>query len=114
MSKVNCWEFIKCGREKNGIKAKAVGICPVATESSAHGLNGGENGGRMCWVVSDVCCNSKIQCSDGRLKDTCFSCDFLNKVINDEGLLNVCNATGLFLQSHNENNIEKGNDYHPL
>lgn len=106
MNKQNCWEYRKCGREKNGINVKISGACPVASEGSAHGLNEGKNGGRMCWVVSDICCDGKVRCSNGDVKDPCFSCEFRYKVIREEGLLNVCKATGLFLQLHDKEKYE--------
>jgi len=33
MASVNCWEFKKCGREPNGLKAIELGICPASIES---------------------------------------------------------------------------------
>jgi hypothetical protein len=97
VKKLNCWEFMKCGREMEGEKAKSLGVCPVALETSADGLNGGINGGRICWIVADTCCKEKIRCSDKHGKSSCFSCEFRYKVTIEEGLLNVCEATGLFL-----------------
>ena len=50
--KVNCWEFMNCGRELGGEKADKLGVCPVATDISADGLNRGKVGGRICWAIS--------------------------------------------------------------
>jgi hypothetical protein len=30
MSKLNCWELKKCGREAGGAKSNEMGICPAA------------------------------------------------------------------------------------
>lgn len=99
MSKLNCWEFMKCG--KNGADTTGSVICPIATESAADGLNGGKNGGRICWVIVDMFCEQKqkIQCCRSHSKSPCFSCEFRFKVMAEEGLLNVCNATGSYLQA---------------
>jgi hypothetical protein len=98
MSKLNCWEFMKCGRHAGKDKNGKSDVCPVAAEKSADGLNGGVNGGRICWVIADLCCKKWIQCSNNKRKDPCFSCEFRFKVMMEEGMLNVCKATGSLLQ----------------
>lgn len=98
MSKLNCWEFMKCGKEIGTDKNGKQDVCPIASEKSADGLNGGVNGGRICWVIADLCCEKSIQCSDKKRKDPCFSCEFRFKVMMEEGMLNVCKATGSLLQ----------------
>ena len=52
MSKQNCWEFKKCGREPGGVKTAELGVCPAATTEKANGLNSGRNGGRACWAIA--------------------------------------------------------------
>jgi len=47
--KLNCWDFKKCGREPDGENIAECGVCPAATE-------GGDNGGRACWVVAGTSC----------------------------------------------------------
>lgn len=32
MSRTNCWEYFKCGREPGGSKVDELGVCPAATE----------------------------------------------------------------------------------
>jgi len=32
MAKLNCWEFMKCGREVGGKNVKELGICQVVLE----------------------------------------------------------------------------------
>jgi hypothetical protein len=94
MKKRNCWEFMKCGR---GIGGDNNDVCPVAAEKLADGLNEGVNGGRLCWVIAEACCNNEVKCSELHRKSSCFSCEFRFKVNTEEGLLNVCKATGEFL-----------------
>ena len=101
MNKLNCWEFMKCGKglSKNG-NGKC-NSCPVASETSGNALNGGINGGRICWIIAETCDNGEVQCSDLHRKDSCFQCEFRYKVMMEEGLLNVCKATGLLLDKLN-------------
>ncbi len=102
MNKLNCWEFMKCGKVPGRDNKGKSGVCPVAAEASADGLNEGLGGGRLCWVVADVCCNGKVKCSDLHRETSCFSCQFRYKVIQEEGLINVCKATGEFLAKINK------------
>ena len=97
-SKINCWEFMKCGREEGGKNAQESGVCPVAAAIFADGLNGGSNGGRICWVTAEELPEGSLSCKGLNHISACFSCEFKYKVMNEEGLLNVCQATGLFLQ----------------
>ncbi len=45
--KINCWEFMKCGREPGGARASELGTCVAATDSSYGGINAGKNAGRI-------------------------------------------------------------------
>ena len=78
----NCWEFTRCGRERQN----ELGICPAATETKAHTLNRGKNGGRICWAVTGTYCNGKKQGSYAQKLMTCSECDFRKKVKEEEGL----------------------------
>ncbi len=97
MNKLNCWEFMKCGKRPPENGNGKDNSCPVASETSANDLNDGINGGRICWIIAETCHNSKVQCSDLLRKDPCFSCEFRYKVTIEEGLLNICKTTGKFL-----------------
>lgn len=90
---------MKCGKGPSENGNSKSSICPIATNTSAHALNGGINGGRICWIIAETCCNGEIKCSDLHRKDSCFQCEFRYKVTAVEGLPNVCKATGLFLQN---------------
>ncbi len=50
-----------CGREPGGQKTNVQGICPASTEKRLHGVHGGTNGGRACWVISGTMCDGDIQ-----------------------------------------------------
>lgn len=40
--KINCWDFVKCGREFGGEKVTEMGVCPASIDISANGLNDGK------------------------------------------------------------------------
>ena len=82
--KQNCWEFLKCGREPGGEKADKSGICPASTDTSVDGLNGGKNGGRMCWTISGTFCEKKIHGIFAKRQLSCRSCNFFKKVKKEE------------------------------
>ncbi len=84
--KQNCWEFVKCGRELGGKNVAKLGICPAAIDASADGLNGGKNGGRICWTISGTFCKKKIQGFFAKKQLSCRSCSFFKKVKEEEGI----------------------------
>ncbi|MBF0521431.1 MAG: hypothetical protein HQL24_00075 [Candidatus Omnitrophica bacterium] len=86
MSKKNCWEHKKCGRELGGEKVLELGVCPVATEQSVNGMNCGINGGRVCWAITGTLCGGKVQGSFALKVDGCIQCEFYELVLQEEGL----------------------------
>ena len=84
--KLNCWEFEKCGREPGGNMADELGICPAATEISTNGMNGGINGGRICWAIAGTFCEAKVKGTFAKEKFTCMNCDFFQLVSQEEKL----------------------------
>ena len=96
IDKLNCWDFRKCCDKSMSHHASKRIVCPVKKEFKANGLNGGINGGRICWVIMDSHCKKKAQ-------SVCFQCEFRYKVMAEEGLLNNCNATGMYLNSLGNN-----------
>jgi nucleoside-diphosphate-sugar epimerase len=83
--KLNCWEFMKCGRGPGGSKAKQLGVCPAASEKRLDTIHGGINSGRCCWVVAGTYCGGTVQGSFARKQVACKRCDFYNKVQTEEG-----------------------------
>lgn len=86
-TKQNCWEFKRCGREPGGSKCAGMGICPAASDSSFDGLNGGKNGGRICWSVAGTF--STISTRPCYVeKNHCVHCDFFELVEKEEDIAN--------------------------
>ena len=83
--KQNCWEYKKCGREPGGQKVNELGICPATTDVLSNGLNGGKNGGRICWAVAGTFCGGQVQGSFSEKRLSCMTCDFFKKVKEEEG-----------------------------
>lgn len=86
MSKINCWEFKKCGREPGGKFAEKLGICPAAIDIRAHGLNCGENGGRSCWAIAGTLCGGKPRTDLEMENSLCAKCNFYRWVEREEGV----------------------------
>ncbi|RMF92680.1 MAG: hypothetical protein D6734_11745 [Candidatus Schekmanbacteria bacterium] len=85
MEKKNCWEIKKCGREEGGKNAASLGVCPAATDLSSDGLNGGKNGGRICWAITGTFCGGEVQGSFAQKKVTCMVCEVYKQVKAEEG-----------------------------
>jgi len=82
--KQNCWEFKKCGRGPNGNRRPGLDTCPAATETEADGINGGINGGRVCWAIAGTLCGGRQKGSSAVRLESCLSCDFCQLVLNQE------------------------------
>ena len=78
--KRNCWEAMQCGREPGGSNVGELGVCPAATDTSCDGLNGGSNGGRICWAVSGSLCGGERQGTHAEKLPGCFVCRFFERV----------------------------------
>lgn len=74
----NCWEFMGCG---NGEDAH----CPARSHKRIHGLHGGINGGRACWLVPGTRCGKSVQTTMEQKQEVCSECDFLLAVKQEEG-----------------------------
>jgi hypothetical protein len=85
MSKLNCWEIKKCGREPGGSKTFEHEVCPATSKASCNGINNGTNGGRICWAIAGTLCGNKIQGDFTQKSVSCMSCDVFRQVKADEG-----------------------------
>ncbi|MEJ2696037.1 MAG: hypothetical protein P8013_05260 [Candidatus Sulfobium sp.] len=82
--KKNCWEFKGCGRQPGGDRKKE-GVCPTALMTIYDGINGGENGGRACWMIAGTRCEGKMQGTFAHKVQSCTECDFYRAVTDEEG-----------------------------
>lgn len=66
---VKCWEYMKCGRDKD-----ATTKCPAYS-----------NFGRVCWVVAGTFCEGKVQGTFAQKYDDCRKCDFYQMLKKQRG-----------------------------
>lgn len=86
MSKMNCWEFMKCERQPGGEKVSELGVCPASIESRTDGMNSGSKGGRVCWAITGTFCQGEVQSSFASKMGDCVYCEFYILVVHEEGL----------------------------
>ncbi len=84
MKKINCWEFKKCGRQPGGNQAHSLGACPATTEKKLHGVHGGSQAGRACWIVGGTFCDDAEQGTFPKKYFSCVECDFYKRVKEEE------------------------------
>jgi hypothetical protein len=81
--KMNCWEIKKCGREIGGANVDDLGVCLTATYSEYNGINGGRNGGRVCWAITGTLCNGNVSGTLAEKQSYCTTCSFFRMVIQE-------------------------------
>ena len=86
MSRINCWEYMKCGREEGGEEVEELGVCPAASLSAADGFLEGRNAGRGCAYVAGTFCGGKPQGTFAEKRETCYSCEFYRLLKVDHGI----------------------------
>jgi len=82
--KQNCWEYKKCCRGPKRLEGPVRESCPAYTEIRVDEINGGKNGGRVCWAISGTLCGEEIKGTFAKNID-CRECDFYKKVRDEEG-----------------------------
>ena len=83
--KLNCWEYMKCGRGPGDPAVDKKELCPVVREYRLAGVHGGENSGRACWVVAGTFCGGREQGTYAKKFKSCMSCGFYQQVQAEEG-----------------------------
>jgi len=83
--KLNCWEFMKCGRGPEDRYGKNMEPCPAAHDKRLEYVHGGRRAGRACWVVEGTFCGGSFQDSFAQKSISCKRCDFYQKVHAQEG-----------------------------
>ena len=81
----NCWDFKKCGRQPGGSRVADLGVCPASIDVKANGLNGGRNGGRICWALTGTLCGGKVQGTFAQKLANCMDCEFYRLVQTEQG-----------------------------
>jgi len=61
--KIQCWEFKKCGHEKDS-------KCPAIVQHA----------GRSCWLVAGTLCGGAVQGDFAQKLPSCKECDFYSKI----------------------------------
>ncbi len=84
-SKLNCWEYKKCGRQPGGENVNELGVCAASTDQSLDLIHGGKNCGRTCWVISGTYCKGAVQGTFAQKYRDCQICDFYLLVEKQEG-----------------------------
>lgn len=88
--RLNCWEFMQCGRVPGGSREGACGVCPVYTEVRLDAIHSGVNAGRVCWLIEGTLCDLAVRCKPsgtGNHVDKfrrCLKCNFFNYVKEQE------------------------------
>lgn len=82
-SKINCWEFKKCGREPGGANVEELGVCPATIERKFDEIHCGKNAGRTCWAITGTLCGNEVQGTFAKKLKSCVECDFY-KFVKDE------------------------------
>lgn len=90
MEKTNCWTFMQCGREPGGKNTAELGVCPAAANALPDGINGGVNGGRICWAVRGTMCWESLPGGSGDRHPKCGNCEFRRLVEEEEGAARLC------------------------
>jgi len=84
MPKLNCWEFIKCGREPGGARADELAVCPASSDERFEAVHGGHNAGRACWIVAGTLCGVTAQGTFATKYGNCKECQFYELVRREE------------------------------
>ena len=83
--KINCWEFMNCGRGHSEETGETCEKCPAALPSALDGMNEGMNAGRSCWLVAGTFCNEKAVGTFAEKLASCRDCAFYKQVSDREG-----------------------------
>ena len=85
--KMNCWEYMLCGRQPGGDKVAEFCECPAAVVTAYRDgeYNQGTCLGRRCWRMVGTLCGGKVQGTFAKKVDDCRKCPFYQKVKEEEG-----------------------------
>ena len=69
----NCWEVLKCERQKGGKKVEEFGVCCAYPDN-----------GRNCWMIAGTLCEGQTDGSFAQRLGNCRKCEFYQKVMMGE------------------------------
>jgi len=70
-----------CGRGPGCVEDR----CPASTDRSSDGVNGGTNGGRLCWAIAGTYCGGRVHGTRASTRESCFDCEFYKLVKSQQG-----------------------------
>ncbi|MFC1524666.1 two-CW domain-containing protein [Thermodesulfobacteriota bacterium] len=86
---LNCWEYNHCSGRGECKDEKGCNNCPAYLEHRVNGMNGGINGGRICWFIDGTHCDNSLRIDSGKSYvekfKVCLKCDFNKYVEKQEG-----------------------------
>jgi hypothetical protein len=74
----------QCGRGPNDRGSDRRGACPTPNATRANGVNGGINGGRVCWVIAGTLCEGHPMGTYAAKLPTCMNCEVFQLVLKEE------------------------------
>ena len=75
----NCWEILKCGRERHGDKVDELGECEAAKESFGH----------SCWIVAGTFCGGVVSGTAAQKSMDCVSFEVFKRYNRSTGTESV-------------------------
>ncbi len=108
--RLNCWEYMKCGREPGGKKVATFGVCAASVESTFDGFNQGTNSGRICWLIAGTFCNGVVQGTYAEKRVSCKNCDFYKLVHAEEGITSLKTDTASIFALTKTGPVRKTNE----
>ena len=61
----NCWDILKCERQKNGKKVNEYGECIASKEELGH----------SCWAIAGTLCGGMVQGDATEKRQNCIRCE---------------------------------------
>lgn len=80
ITKLNCWEFMKCGRQPGVSTLMTSGCVLLRGRADLMVFMTERIAGRACWVVAGSLCGGTIQGSFAEKFRNCEKCNFYKRV----------------------------------
>jgi hypothetical protein len=97
---LNCWEFMKCGREPGGRRVGELGVCRAAEFGASDGFLGGTNGGKACCFITGTFCEEILQGTYRDKSKNCWDCAFYRALRQKHGAAFSMPAFAEYLSKH--------------